>query len=229
VSRWLLIAGAEFTLLRRSGLTLMMGAVLPVALGLLILWAQTDTGRADPGAAAGLLLVTVISLTGYVSGTTTLTARRRQSVLRRLRTSGASDAAILAGTVAAVAPAPQRHGFGSARLMPLLLAVAAGTALACALAALTAAVTSAPELAQLTTSPIALLWLGGALWTARTPPDEVSTLMLALPGAAVTQLSRIAWQVPGATGLIPAVLLLVLPTIAAVPAAARAFRWNPRD
>ncbi|GIE55400.1 ABC-2 type transport system permease protein [Actinoplanes octamycinicus] len=238
---WLLIAGSEFTLLRRSPFTLVMGAVLPAALGLMILWAEADTGRAGPGATAGLLLVTVIALTSYVSGTTTLAARRRQSVLRRLRASGASDAAILAGVLAPSAAltaaqilllfgiAAAGDGLGPVAAGPLLLAVVAGTTLGCALAALTAAVTSAPELAQLTTSPIALAWLGGALWTARTAPDEVSTLMLALPGAAVTQLARIAWHVPGATGLFPAAVFLVLPALVAVPMAARLFRWDPRD
>nr|WP_280528269.1 ABC transporter permease [Actinoplanes ianthinogenes] len=235
------MAGAEFTLLRRSPFTLVMGAVLPTALGLLILWAEADTGRAGPDATAGLLLVTVITLTGYVSGTTTLAARRRQSVLRRLRTSGASDAAILAGTLAPSAAltvaqtalllgiTASGEGLGPVTPGPLLLAVVGGTVLGCALAALTAAFTSAPELAQLTTSPIALAWLGSALWAARTPPDQVPTLMLALPGAAVTQLSRIAWQIPGAAGLLPAIALLTLPALAAVPIATRLFRWDPRQ
>ncbi|MCU7723901.1 ABC transporter permease [Actinoplanes sp. KI2] len=233
---WLLLAGAEFTMLRRSAFTLSMGAVLPLALGGLILWAEADTGRAGPGTAAGLLLVTLITLTAYVSGTTTLASRRQQNVLRRLRGSGASDPAILA---AALTP-PAALTLAQALLLsvaldlrgvrhgPLLLAVLAGILVACALAALTAAFTSAPELAQLTTTPIALAFLGGALWAARTPPAEVGWAMTLLPGAAITQLTRIAWRVPGSGGSLIAVALLLGTAVAAVAVATRVFRWDLR-
>ncbi|MBW6436828.1 ABC transporter permease [Actinoplanes hulinensis] len=233
---WLLIAGAEFTMLRRSAFTLSMGAVLPLALGGLILWAEADTGRAGSGTSAGLLLVTLVTLTAYVSGTTTLASRRQQNVLRRLRGSGASDAAILT----AVLTPPAALTLAQALLLsaaldlrgvrpgPLLPAVLAGIVTACALAALTAAFTSAPELAQLTTTPIALAFLGGAFWVARTPPAEVGWAMLLLPGAAITQLTRIAWRVPGADGSPVAVALLLVTAVAAVAAATRAFVWDPR-
>ncbi|GGN49689.1 ABC-2 type transport system permease protein [Actinoplanes campanulatus] len=233
---WLLIAGAEFTMLRRSAFTLSMGAVLPLALGGLILLAEADTGRAGPGTAAGLLLVTLVTLTAYVSGTTTLASRRQQNVLRRLRGSGASDAAILT----AVLTPPAVLTLAQALLLsvaldlrgirpgPLLPAVLAGVVTACALAALTAAFTSAPELAQLTTTPIALAFLGGALWVARTPPAGVDRAMLLLPGAAITQLTRIAWRVPGADGSPVAVALLLVTAVAAVAAATRVFVWDPR-
>jgi len=236
----MLIAGAELTLLFRHRLTLAMGVVLPVALGLLVLWAEADTGRAGSGSVAGLVLVTVIALTAYVSGTTILSSRRQQTVLRRLRFSGASDTAILVGTLAPTAALtvtqaamllgmvisvdrPPLAGLG-----PLLLALVAGVAAACGLAALTAAFTSAPELAQLTTTPIGLAFLGGAFWVAWIPPAEVTALMLALPGGAVTQLTRIAWHVPGATGLVPAAVLLGLSAVGAVVAALRVFSWDLR-
>lgn len=237
---WLLIAGTEVTLLRRSGFALVFGVVLPVALGLSILWAEADTGRAGQGAGVGLVLVTLMTLTAYVSATTTLAARRQQSVLRCLRHSGASDLAILLGslvpsalltlaqTAMLLGVVAAADGLGRVKPVPLLLAIVAGTAVACALAALTAAFTSAPELAQLTTTPIALAFLGGALWTARVPPDEVSWSMLALPGAAVTQLARLAWQMPGAAGQLPAVLSLTLTAVAAAAIASRVFIWDLR-
>ncbi|MDI6100283.1 ABC transporter permease [Actinoplanes sp. NEAU-A12] len=226
--------------MRRSGLTVALGVVLPVALGLLILWAEADTGRAGPGVAVGLLLSTLMALTAYVSATTTLAARRQQSVLRRLRNSGASDTAILTGTlvpsamlsvaqtVVLLGVVAAADGLGGVAAVPLVLAVMTGTAVACAFAALTAAFTSAPELAQLTTTPIALAFLGGALWTAQTPPGEVTWMMLSLPGAAVTQLARIAWQEPGAGGLLPAVVPLALAAVAAVGTASRVFTWDLR-
>ncbi|GAA4934839.1 ABC transporter permease [Actinoplanes utahensis] len=236
----MLIAGAEFTLLYRHRMTLAMGAILPVALGLLILWAEADSGRAGSGTAAGLVLVTLITLTAYVSGTTILAGRRQQSVLRRLRTSGASDTAILVGSLApsallTVVQAGFLLGLVMASggslpvdLAPLLLAVVTGVVAGCGLAALTAAFTSAPELAQLTTTPIGVAFLGGAMWVMRTPPDEVTWSMLALPGGAVTQLARMAWQVPGATGLVPAATSLVITAVLAVVVAVRVFVWDLR-
>jgi ABC-type multidrug transport system permease subunit len=237
---WLLIAGAEVTLLRRNALTLALGVVLPVALGLLILWAEADTGRAGQGAAVGLMLATLLTLTAHVSATTTLAARRQQSVLRRLRLSGASDLAILAGTVSpsAILTVAQTvvllavvgvvGGLDRVAAVPLLLAVVAGTAVACALATLTAAFTSAPELAQLTTTPFGLAFLGGALWAVQTPPGEVTWPMLTLPGAAVIQLARIAWHVPGSGGLPAAVVPLALWALAATVVACRVFTWDLR-
>ena len=235
---WLLIAGAELTLVRRSVLTVVMAAALPTAIGLLIVWAEGDTGRAGWGAAAGLLLVMLTALTAYVGGTTALAARRQQFVLKRLRTSGASDTAIVAGMLAPLAlltvvqtvvlfgiiavadgAVPRRPGV-------LLLAAVAGTVVACVLAIATAAFTSAPELAQLTTSPIALAFLGGGFWAADLPPGDVAGAMVALPGVSVMQLARAGWDGAGPIG--PAILALVLLATLGTAVAVRVFRWDPR-
>jgi ABC-2 type transport system permease protein len=232
--RWLLIAGAEARLLSRSAFTVTMAAVLPTAIGLLIVWAEGDTGRGGWGAATGLLLVTLMTLTAYIAGTTTLAARRQQFVLKRLRLSGASDTAILAGILAPLAALTVLQAvvlFGVIALAdgpppvqpaPLLLALAAGTSVACVLAIGTAAVTAGPELAQLTTGPIALAFVGGAFWAVRMAPTEVPWHMLALPGAAVLQLARADRADLGA------VLALVLLVALATPVAVRTFGWDPR-
>ena len=239
VPAWLLIAGAELSMMRRSPATLILAAVLPTALGLLIVWAENDTGRGGRGAAAGLILVTLLALTAYTAGTTALVARRQQFVLKRLRMSGASDAAIVAGVLtppalltllqtvvlfsimaAAGGPAPDRPAV-------LAAAIAAGIVAACVLAVATAAFTGAPELAQLTTSPVTLAFVGGGFWVVRTPPADVTWLMLALPGGSVTQLARIAWPGP-ATGATTAIAALLLLTAAGTPLAVRIFRWDPR-
>jgi len=240
VPAWLLIAAAEVTVLRRSVFSVSMAAVLPTALGLLILWAEQDTGRAGWGAAAGLVLVTLTAFTAYVGGTTTLAARRQQFVLKRLRMSGASDTAIVAGMLAPLALLTGLQtvvlfgilaavdGLAPVRPVPLLAAVGLGTLVAGTLAVLTAGFTATPELAQLTTSPIALAFVGGGLWAARIPAEQVSWAMLALPGAAVTQLARIAWREPGATDPAGAVLALVLLAVVAMPLAIRQLSWDPR-
>lgn len=231
--RWLLIAAAELTLLRRSPFTLTMAAALPTALGLLIVWAENATARAGWASAAGLLLVTLITFTAYVSGTTLLAARRQQFALKRLRHSGASDLAIVAAVLAPpalltllqatllLALVTAIDGFPPIAPGPLLLALAAGTAVACVLAVATAAVTPTPETAQLTTTPIALAFAGGALWSIRFPPGETPWYALPLPGAAITELTRTASR--------PALAALLLLAALVTPVAVRAFVWDPRD
>jgi ABC-2 type transport system permease protein len=208
-------------------------------MGLLVVWAEGDTGRAGWGGAAGLILVTLMGFTAYAAGTTVLAARRQQFVLKRLRTSGASDTAIIVGVVmpsAALTVAQTVVLFGivgvhgglpAVRPVPLLLAVVMGAAVAAVLAVLTAAFTATPEAAQLTTSPIGLAFFGGGLWVVSTPPGEVTWAMLALPGGSIAQLTRIGWGEPvaGQGGAVVALALLVL---VVTPLAVRAFSWDPR-
>jgi ABC-2 type transport system permease protein len=229
---WLLIAGAELTLLRRSPFTLTTAAVLPTVLGLLIVWAENDTARAGWSSTAGLLLVTLMTFTAYGSGTTVLAARRQQFVLKRLRHSGATDLAIVTGIL--VPPAlltllqtallftlvTAIDTFPPIGPAPLLLALATGTAVACVLAVATAAFTPTPETAQLTTTPISLALVGGALWSFHFPPGELPWYALPLPGAAITELTR--------TGSLPALSALLLLTALVTPVAMRAFTWDPR-
>jgi len=236
---WALIAEAELRMLTRSAPAVVMGAVLPAALGLLIVWAERDTGQAGRGTATGLQLTVLLALTAYGAGTTTLVSRRTQAVLKRLRTSGASDAAVLTGillpsallmvlqTVIVVLAGGGRlpgHAWAPA------VAVVAGIVVAGLFAVVTSGWTASPELAQLTTSPLALAFLGGAFWAARTPAAEVEWWMFALPGASVTQLARLGWDEPGMTtadGLAATAVLLIL-VAAVTPFVTRAMRWDPR-
>ncbi|MET8152295.1 hypothetical protein ACIBSW_10730 [Actinoplanes sp. NPDC049668] len=233
----LLIAGAELRMLTRSVPAMVLAGALPTALGALIVWAESDTGKAGDGATAALVVVTLMALTAYTAGTTALASRRQQFVLKRLRLSGARDTAILAGVLApavvltllqaallfaivAVAGAP-----GPSRPLAPVLALAAGTALAGVLAVGTAAFTSAPEYAQFTTVPIALAIMGGGYRVAVAPPGDVSAALLALPGSAVAQLTRSGWE---AVPTLPALVALALAFVLAAPLALRLFGWQPR-
>ena len=234
MGNWLLIACAELTQLRRNLFTIAMAAVLPTALGLLVLWGESDTGKAGTGGATGLLLVMLMTSTAYVAGTTTLAARRRQFVLQRLRSSGAGDLAIVAGiltptTLLTLLQATLFYGLVLAlggppqiSLGPVIAACLAGTAVASVLAVGTAALTSAPELAQLTTSPIGLAFFGGSLWFLNYTPEEVRWPLLLLPGAAVTQLARDGWQAG------PLLALALVGAVGALAAARLAVRDLPR-
>jgi ABC-2 type transport system permease protein len=236
---WALIAGAELRMLSRSVPAVVMGAVLPAALGLLIVWAEHDTGRAGRGTATGLQLAVLLAFTAYTAGTTTLVARRSQSVLKRLRTSGASDTAVLIGVLLPSALLMLLQGVvmvvaGGGRLpghaWAPVTATIAGILVAGLFAVVTSGWTPSPELTQLTTAPLALTLLGGAFWAARTPASEVEWWMLALPGVPVTQLTRLGWDDPGigtAGGLAAAAALLIV-AAAMVPFAVRAMRWDPR-
>ena len=229
---WLLIAGAELTLLRRSPFTLTMAAALPTALGVLIIWAENDTARTGWASAAGLLLVTLMTFTAYGSGTTLLAARRQQFVLKRLRHSGATDLAIVAGilvppTLLTLLQAALLFGlvtaidgFPPVSAGPLLLATVTGTVAACVLAVATAAFTPTPETAQLTTTPIGLAFAGGAFWAIHFPPGELPWYALSLPGAAITELTR--------TGSLIALSALLALIAVVTPVAVRVFTWDPR-
>lgn len=227
-------------MLRRSASAVTMAAIVPTTIGLLIVWAEADTGQASWGAAAGLLLITLTTLTAYAAGTTTLAARRQQCALKRLRLSGASDTAIIAGILAPLAlltilqillligVIAVAEGLPPIRPALLLVAVGTATTTACVLAIATATFTPAPELAQLTTSPIALAIVGGGLWAARTPPADVAWQTLALPGVSITQLTRLAWHEPGATRPAEAIIALMILIVVVTPVAVRAFTWDPR-
>ncbi|MEV4640590.1 ABC transporter permease [Actinoplanes sp. NPDC049548] len=231
------LAGAEFRLLARSPFAIVMAGLLPAAVGMLIVWAEQDTGRAGWGGAAGLLLVTLVTFTAYTGGTTTLAARRQQFVLKRLRMSGARDATILGAVLLPLAALTLVQtavlmgilvaaGRGPSRPWLLVAAAVTGTAAGCVLAVVTAVVTPAPELAQLTTSPIAIAFLGGGFWAVRTPADDVSWAMLAVPGVSVTQLTRAAWE--GGSGVLGAITVVAALSLVVAPLAVRAFAWDPR-
>jgi ABC-2 type transport system permease protein len=233
----LLIAGAELRMFTRSVPAVVLAGVLPTALGALLVWAESDTGKAGDGATAALLVVTLMALTAYTAGTTALAARRQQFVLKRLRLSGTGDAAILAGVLApaivltllqaallfaivaaAGAPAPARP------LLPVL-ALVIGTALAGALAVGTAAFTASPEYAQFTTVPFALAIVGGGYRVVVRPAGDAAGALLALPGVPVAQLARSGWE---AVPTLPALAALCVKLAAAAPLALRVFTWQPR-
>jgi ABC-2 type transport system permease protein len=180
-------------------------------------------------------MLMLIGCTPYAAATTALAARRHGSVLKRLRTTPLSSAGILAGvltpyalvglvqavvltgvTRAAGGPRPERW-------WPMVLAVLLGTLLAAAFAVATAVVTPVPELAQLTTVPVFLGFFGGGLW--RLGTDAMSWPMLLLPGASLTDLIRMSWQVPGSPCIAPGLAVAFV----AGALGLRWFRWDARS
>ncbi|MFJ4676787.1 MULTISPECIES: ABC transporter permease [unclassified Kitasatospora] len=198
----------------------------------------------------GVVLLIVV----YCNLTTAYTARRTDLVLKRLRTGEAADAEILLGTalpsvglallqclLLAVGGAAALHLRAPANPPLVLLGLVLSAALLTALAALSSAVTRSVETAGLTTLPLLLLaQLGsGLLIPLESLPDGLADACRLLPTTPALQLVRIGWFGTDGTGpsegflgswgpAAPPLLLALVWTSAAVRAAGRWFRWEPR-
>lgn len=241
---WLSLAAAELRLLLRNKTALVMAIVMPAALGLFFVYTYDDAAGFLGGVAA-LQVLMLLGFTGYAAATIVLAARRQQLHLKRLRCSPASGPAILSGTVAPLAGlvvlqaallfAITAVAWSSPPQRPvlLLLAVLSGGVTCLAMAFLTAAFTRSSEAAQLTTLPGFLVLVGGMIWIVITPPDEVNLGQLAVPGAAVAQLTRYGWDapLPAGTGVLeatgPALLIALAIAVLVSLLAVRLFRWEP--
>lgn len=233
------LAVAETRLVLRNKTVAISSILLPIALGLL--WAYTFRGSETPfGMVAGLQLAVILGMGVYVTATTTVVARRHNHVLKRMRTSGLTDAQLLTATVApAVAigivqlvifavidgatgiPLP-------ADPLALILAAVGGLALMVTAALATAVVTPSPERAQITTLPLVFLLLGLPILLVFAPSGGWWQALSMIPGAAMGELTDLAFAGglwPG--GLIALAALIVWPVVFAA-LAMRRFRWDPR-
>lgn len=199
---------------------------------------------------AGLVLLFVV----YYNLTAAYVARRGELVLKRLRTGEARDLEILVGTALpsvalGLLECALIGGTGAARLglpapadpLLMVLGLLLATVLLIALAALTSAFTRTVETAGITTLPLLLLaQLGsGLLIPLEIMPDGLATACRALPTTPAFQLIRIGWFGTDGSGPpdgFPGTWLQALPHLglgllwaaAAVWAAHRWFRWEPR-
>ncbi|MFC5996013.1 ABC transporter permease [Pseudonocardia hispaniensis] len=244
IDKILSLAGTELKLLFRNRTVAVSSVLVPIALGLF--WALTlgDGGPQAWSLVIALQLAVTLGMGIYVTATQIVVARRHNLVLKRMRTSGISDAGLLVATVApsvllgigqlvifAVinamfgAPAPGAP-------VPLVLAVLAGLALMVAAALATTVVTPSPERAQITTLPLVFVVLGAAVALLMLPVEGWWRALVALPGAGIGQLVRLAFDADAATGGLPAMLLAALTLLAWTVLfgwfAHRRFRWDPR-
>lgn len=243
------LTSAELRLLLRNKTAAVTAVGLPIVLG--VFWAFTIGGGRDGTPIQAALVVTlqlavVLSMGIYVTSTVAIVTRRHTKVLKRMRTTGLSDTGLLTATVlpsVIVAlgqlvlfaivdalmglPAPSNP-------LPLVLAVLGGVALTVTAALATTIVTANPERAQITTLPLTFVMLGAGVAMVTVPPDGWWRLLVALPGAAISELTRLAylgglWEAEsGLRAVLPALVALIAWPAVFARATQRRFRWDDR-
>lgn len=238
----LLIAQSELIQLFRNRAVLITSLIMPVAASIFFIsYRDTFTQIGSLGYVAAVLVFTIAAFSLYATTVTTLAARRQNLFLKRLRSTAARDATILAGLVlpvsviavvqvgvilivfASIGRAPADAGL-------LVAALVATFVMMLAFAIATAGVTNSPEHAQVTTLPISLGVIAVASWVGITGTESLALLKRILPGGSATELVVNAWN--GGVPLAESMLQLA-PTLAwvamAILLATQMFRWEPRQ
>lgn len=225
----------ELKLLVRNRTAAAVALAMPVAAGLYFALELGPGGRGWAGTIT-LQLLFILGFTVYVTVTTSLTARRQDLYLKRLRTGTASDVVVLTGVLLPVALLGLAQvavllgvslGAGApwpARPQLLVAAVVVGAVMSCAAGVGTSGLTGSAEMAQLTTMPFFLALLVGG--TVAVDP-QADPWVLLLPGGGVGALVGAAWGGPADRVPLAALSLLGW-AVAGVVLAGRAFRWEPR-
>ncbi|MEV0263049.1 ABC transporter permease [Streptomyces sp. NPDC050617] len=248
-TRMLALGRAEATLMSRNKTALYMALLMPV----FMVWAMRSATAKIDIAKTGMS-VNETSLTGafgfvlifavYQNLSGAFVARREELVLKRLRTSEASDPEILAGSalpavglalaqcvVLLVAGAAWLHLRVPARPDLLIAGFVLGVVLFVALAAVTAAGAKTAESAQLLSMPLLLLSVAGSgmVVPLTVMPDVVGDVCKLLPMTPVVELMRGGWL--GTLGLYEALGYLgtaLAWVVLAVFAVRKWFRWESR-
>jgi ABC-2 type transport system permease protein len=237
----LTIAHGELIQIFRNRSVLINSFVIPVAISAFFIYQhEVFAELGSLGYIAAIVMFTVCAFGLYTSAVTTLASRRQNLFLKRLRSTAASDANILAGLVlpvtvislvqvtviltvlGVVTDTPKNIAL-------LAVAVLATVAMMVGLGLATAGLTNSPEHAQVTTLPVSLGVIAVASWVGLTGTEDLPLLKRLLPGGSATELAVNAWN--GGTPTTDSLLLLA-PTLAwvvvAVALATRLFRWEPR-
>ena len=235
------IARSEMIQIFRNRLVLVTGLVIPIAIsGYFVYEHERFSDLGSLGYVAAIVMFTVLAFGLYTTAVTTLASRRQNLFLKRLRSTAAGDAGILAGLVlpatviALVQVVVILVVLGAVTTEPaqvplLAVAILATTAMMVALALATAGLTSSPEHAQVTTLPVSLSVIAVASWVGITGTEDLARLKRLLPGGSATEMVVNAWNggVPLADSL--PLLATTLGWVAvAVAMAVRLFRWEPR-
>lgn len=236
------ISNAEWKLLVRNAAVPLTATVTPLAVS--VLFVIMGNGRAGWGFPVAVMMISMFAMTAYMTSAGSLSYRRDELYLKRLRCGEASDGQVLLGVLSPVilgtlvqcllmlvvvgiaGPAIPRNP------LLLVLVLVLGTSLSVLLGMATTGITASAEQAQTAATPIVLLLLGSAVWAGVTA-DQLDPIQLALPGGAVVDLMRLSYEVGGSFGsqllaALPALGVLLAWTLGSAVAAHRLFRWEPR-
>lgn len=250
------LSAGEMRLLWRNRTAVFTAVGMPAAFVLLILVVGAGEAAGD-GLAAFVVLALVafvLLFVAYYNLVTAYVARREELVLKRLRTTEATDREILLGTAVpaiavsvtqvllAVVAAVAFLDLGRP-VNPLLVIVGllGGLAVFALLAAASTAFTRSVEIAQITTLPVVMVSMvfAGLFFPLDMLPDLAEQAAKLIPLTPVVELVRLGLTGATADGttvgfaasfgeaLVP-VLYLVAWTVLAGHAARRWFRWEPR-
>jgi len=231
------IALAELRMLVRNRLVLFCAVLIPLAFGAFLI--LNDTGTGGAGAIATLQITIMIAMGVYVSGTTTLAARRQTLMLKRMRSGAISDGAILTGLVvplvvvsviqiALVLSILSFTAGAPANAVLLIIAVLLTEVMFVGFALATAGVTNSPEHAQVTTLPLFFATIAIAFWVMTTGTAELTWVKRLLPGGGIAELIGAAWNGGASVDLLALLLPSVVWVIAAMYFARTMFKWEPR-
>ena len=235
------IASSELIQIFRNRLVLITSLIIPVAISAFFVRGhETFAEIGSLGYIAAIVMFTVAAFGLYATAVTTLASRRQNLFLKRLRSTAAADADIIAGLllpptaiaavqVTAILIALALVAGGPANGALLVVAILATLAMMIGLALATAGLTNSPEHAQVTTLPVTLGVIAVASWVGISGTADLAFLKRLLPGGAATELTMNAWN--GGVAVTESLLLLA-PTLGwvviAVALATRLFRWEPR-
>ncbi|EHR60264.1 ABC transporter permease [Saccharomonospora cyanea] len=236
---------AELRLLVRNTAVAVSALLMPLVIGgMFVVSGLQQAPAAGWGFYVALMLLTVFGMSGCIAAAGTLTYRRDELYLKRLRCSEASDATILAGVLAPVVVVTVVQCL----LMVVVTAVAAeslpanpvllvavivfGTVCSVGLGMATTGFASSGEQAQTVATPVFFVLIGTAIWAATDLAEGLSTVQMLSPGGAVVQLTQLAYTgaplSETASGALPALGGLVAWAVLGAGAAKRYFRWEPR-
>ncbi|MGP3975982.1 ABC transporter permease [Streptomyces sp. 8N114] len=235
------IALSELIQIFRNRLVLLTSFILPIApCAFFIYRHEVFADLGSLGYIAAVVVFTVGAFGLYTTTVTTLASRRQNLFLKRLRSTPASDAAILFGLmlpvtvlalvqVVAILAVLAAVAGGPTNVLLLAAAVLSTVIMMLALGLATAGLTNSPEHAQVTTLPISLSAIGVSTWVGISGTEELTLLKRLLPSGSATELVLNAWNggVPVADSL-PLLLPTLSWVIVAVALASRLFRWEPR-
>lgn len=231
------IALSELTQLFRNRLVAATAVLVPVFFGGVLIATQENFGGS--AVAAALIGIVVVAMGVYITITTTLASRRQNLFLKRLRSTAASDLAIIAGLVAPLVVINVLQiaviltvlavvGEPPANVPALVLTLLLVEAMFLGLALATSGLTNSPDHAQVTTLPIFFITVGAAMWVAITGTEDLALIKRLIPGGAVAELAIGAWDGIDLGQVIPIAMPTLVWVVVAFVVASQLFRWEPR-